>query len=81
MVEGQRVRKTSSISLLWLVARDAAEDGARAPIVRVRYLWTDVHFDPDAPPTGHWRKPPRAEIQGGVFRRLGEDVIVGAEGD
>jgi len=58
----------------WLAAADRAGDPTRAPIIAVRFVWTDRIIDAEHPPDGRWRKPPRAEA--GTFRQLGEIVWV-----
>ncbi|MCA9680921.1 MAG: hypothetical protein KC457_01900 [Myxococcales bacterium] len=65
----------------WLAARDRERQPGSAPIIAVRFLWTDRHIDAEDPPQGCWRKPPRAELGAVPMRRLGSIVVIApAEG-
>lgn len=61
----------------WLAAAHATRHPERGEVVALRYLWADVEIRADRPPTGPWRKPPRAEA--GRLRQLGETVLFGPE--
>lgn len=60
----------------WLADADAERYAERPSIVAVRFLWADRTIDEAHPPTGRWRKPPRAELGRGL-RRLGKIQFVG----
>lgn len=64
---------------LWLAQRDRELRPDAPRVVRVRYLWTDVHIDPEHPPTGRWRKRPRRELGAVPMKQLGKVVIIGGE--
>jgi hypothetical protein len=62
---------------LWLAEVDRERHGDRPAIVAVRFLWADRVIDAERPPSGRWRKPPRA--QAGRVRQLGKVQFVAGE--
>jgi hypothetical protein len=58
----------------WIAATHRERHPDEAPIIAVRFLWTDHVISADAPPNDRWRKPPR--LQAGQMRTLGQPVII-----
>ncbi|MFO7566716.1 MAG: hypothetical protein R6X02_29000 [Enhygromyxa sp.] len=61
----------------WIAQADREHHGERPPIVALRFLWADRVIDPERPPSGRWRKPPRSEA--GPLRQRGSVQLIEVE--